>query len=481
MGTILIVDDNQDMRWTLSNILKEEGYETIIAGDGERAIREVKHKSPDLVLLDIKLPGMDGMKVLESIKEIDKDLIVVMLTAFGDVHGAVRAMKIGAFDYITKPFDNEELVLIIKKAFQTKYLCKEVEVLRKRLGEKNAIEEVMGESLQIKQVLNQVNIIAPTNMTVILQGESGTGKELISQMIYQKSKRKDMPFVAVDSGAIPETLVESELFGYEKGAFTGADERKDGKFEQANKGTLFLDEITNLPEGVQAKLLRVIQERKLQHLGGRKDINIDVRIIVATKTNLPEAVRDGKFRDDLFHRLNEFHINLPPLRERKEDIPVLAKYFLDEANQELDKKIKGFSGEAMKFFLSYNWPGNVREFKNLIKRAVLLSDSEDILPRHLSLNIAGSQNKPDFSIGSSLLLETGGLNVLSVSFDEAAKEFERNLIKKTLETASGNKAKAAEILQINRKALYRKMKSLNLLDGSTSPCDKLRALPERVK
>ncbi|MFZ2937698.1 MAG: sigma-54 dependent transcriptional regulator, partial [Candidatus Omnitrophota bacterium] len=308
METILIVDDNQDMRFTLSNILKEEGYETITAGDGERAIKEVKHKSPNLVLLDIKLPGMDGMKILEDMKKIDKDLIIIMLTAFGDVQGAVRAMKIGAFDYITKPFDNEEIVLIIKKALQTQYLSKEVEVLRKRLGEKTAIEEVMGESPQIKQVLNQVNIIAPTNMTVILQGESGTGKELISQMIHQKSKRKDKPFIAVDCGAIPETLVESELFGYEKGAFTGADERKEGKFEQANGGTLFLDEISNLTDGIQMKLLRIIQEKKVQHLGGRKDIKIDVRIIVATKTNLSEAMRVGKFRDDLFHRLNEFHI-----------------------------------------------------------------------------------------------------------------------------------------------------------------------------
>ncbi len=215
----------------------------------------------------------------------------------------------------------------------------------------------------------------------------------------------------------------------------------------------FLDEITNLSDGIQAKLLRVIQERKLQHLGGRKDINIDVRIIVATKTNLSEAVRAGKFRDDLFHRLNEFHINIPPLRERKEDIPILAKYFLDEANQELNKKIKGFSGEAMKFFLNYSWPGNVRELKNLIKRAVLLSDSKNILFCHLSLNTAESQNKTDL---------TDGLNTSTVSFEDAAKEFERNLIKKALETASGNKVKAAEILQINRKALYRKMKSLNL-------------------
>ena len=451
METILIVDDNRDMQFTLSNILKDQGYETICAPDGERAIKEVKKKSPNLALLDIKLPGMDGMKILEEMKQIDKNLIIIMLTAFGDVKDAVRAMRLGAFDYITKPFDNEEIVLIIKKAFQTQYLSKEVEALRKRLGEKTAIEEVMGESPQIKQVLNQVNIIAPTNMTVILQGESGTGKELISQMIHQKSKRADKPFIAVDCGAIPETLVESELFGYEKGAFTGADERKEGKFEQANGGNLFLDEIGNLTDAIQMKLLRVIQEKKVQHLGGKKDITIDVRIIVATKTNLSEAMRVGTFRDDLYHRLNEFQINLPPLRERREDIPVLAKYFLEEANHELNRNIKGFSNEVIKFFVSYNWPGNVRELKNLVKRAVLLSDSEQINPSHLSLNNTAAVSPNKANSADNL-----------TSFSDASKAFERDLIKNALEKAEGNKIKAAKILQINRKALYRKMKSLNL-------------------
>lgn len=390
-----------------------------------------------------------------KMKKIDKDLIVIMLTAYGDVKGAVEAMKLGAFDYITKPFNNEELALIIKNAIKTQYLSKEVESLRKRLGEKTAIEEVMGESPQIKQVLNQVNIIASTNMTVIIQGESGTGKELISQMIHQKSKRKDKPFIAVDCGAIPETLVESELFGYEKGAFTGADERKEGKFEAANDGTLFLDEVTNLSDAMQMKFLRVVQERKLQHLGGRKDIKVDVRIIVATKTNLSDVVRAGRFRDDLFHRLNEFHINLPLLRERKEDIPVLAKYFLDEANNELNKKIKGFQAEAMKFILNYHWPGNVRELKNLIRKAVLLSDSEDISCQHLSIN------HPTEAASTIALQNTLDLQE-NYSFKDITQEFERGVINDALAKAGGNKIKAAKILHINRKALYRRMKSLDL-------------------
>lgn len=456
METILIVDDNKDMQFNLSNILKDEGYETKTCGSGARAIREVKKGSPNLVLLDIRLPGMDGMKVLEEMKKINKDSIIIMLTAYGDVKDTVRAMKLGAFDYITKPFDNEGIILTIKKALQTQSLSKEVESLRKRLGEKIAIEEVMGESPQIKQVLKQVKIIAPTNMTVILQGESGTGKELIAQMIHQNSLRKDKPFVAIDCGAIPETLTESELFGYERGAFTGAEAQKEGKFEQANEGTLLLDEVTNLPEGAQVKLLRVIQERRLQHLGGKKDIKVDVRIIVATNTNLFETTRAGKFRDDLFHRLNEFHLPLPALRERKEDIPILAKHFLGEASQELNKKVQGLSGKTMKFLLDYHWPGNVRELKNVIRRALLLAESNEIGPEHLSLNNTSLpknlQFQQDLDKGISLHEITKG----------ATKQIEQDIIKQSLAKAGGNKTKAAKILKIDRMTLYSKIKEFQL-------------------
>ena len=467
METILIVDDNADLRFNLSSILQDAGFKAIAVEDARKALREVKRQSPNLALLDIRLPGMDGMKLLEEMKKIDKDLIVIMLTAYGDVKGAVEAMKLGAFDYITKPFNNEELALIIKKALQTQYLSREVESLRKKLGEKGATEEVMGDSPKIKQVLSQVNIIAPTNMTVILQGESGTGKELIAQMLHQKSKRSDKPFVAVDCGAIPETLVESELFGYEKGAFTGADERKEGKFEAANEGTLFLDEITNLSDAIQMKFLRVVQERKLQHLGGRKDIKVGVRIIVATKTNLSDEVRAGRFRDDLFHRLNEFHIDLPPLRERKEDIPVLAKYFLDEANNELNKKIKGFSAEAMKFLLEYPWPGNVRELKNVIRRAVLLTDSEYIQPTffslsplHLSSGVGVNNAFPlnDFNLQQDLE-EMASLRSIT---KKVTRRIEEEAIKQALAKAGGNKSLAAKILKIDRMTLYSKIKEFQL-------------------
>jgi len=452
---ILVVDDDNDLRFNLSNILKDEGYDVLAVGDGREALKAVQNNSPILVLLDIRLPEMDGMKILEKMKELNHNLAIIMLTAVTDVKDAVKAMRLGAYDYITKPFDNEELILTIKKALSTQYLSREVESLRRRLGERLAIEDVMGESPQIKQVLKQVETIAPTNMTVIIQGASGTGKELIAQLIHQKSLRKDKPFVAIDCGAIPETLVESELFGYERGAFTGAETRKEGKFEQANEGTLLLDEIANLTDAVQMKLLRVIQERRLQHLGGKRDIRIDVRIIVASNVNLSEAVRAGKFRNDLYHRLNEFQIELPKLTERKEDIPILAKYFLDEADSEFNKKVNGISSEAMKFLLNYSWPGNVRELRNIIKRAVLLAESDSIELGNFppdNLKLYGDRRKTDVTQS----LDKG------VSFEEITKETEKDLIKKALERSGGNKIKAAEILKMNKKTLYRKIKKLGL-------------------
>jgi len=456
MKKILLVDDDKDMRDILSSLISSEGYETITAGDGRKALKEISAHSPDLVLLDIRLPEMDGMKVLEEIKKIDKNLPVIMLTAYEDVKGAVQAMKSGAFDYITKPFDNEEMVLNIKRALQTCYLSREVENLRKILEGKRIVERFLGESPPIKQILNQVKIIAPTSMTVIIQGESGTGKELIARMIHQESPRHDKPFIAIDCGTIPENLVESELFGYERGAFTGADKRKEGSFESANGGTLFLDEMINLPLPLQVKLLRVIQERKVQHLGGTKEIKIDVRIIAATNAILADEVKDGRFRGDLYYRLNEFNINLPPLREREEDIPSLAKYFLEEANLEFNKKIEDISGEAMKSLLNYHWPGNVRELRNVIRKAVLLTDSNYIGEINLSSDVTSNCEK----IGLSADLDKG------ISLREATRkiteEAEKKVIKEALGVAKNNKSKAAKILKIDRMTLYSKIKSLGL-------------------
>jgi len=454
MEKILIVDDDKDFQFTVYNILKDEGYEVIVTNNGTGAFNKIKRTSPDLVLLDIKLPDINGMKILERIKKTDKDLIVIMITGYGHINETVKAMKLGAFDYITKPFDNRELIIRIKKALQAQYLNKELESLRKIVGENIVTKEVMGEGPQIKRVLNQLKIIAPTNLSVIIQGESGTGKELIAQMIHQVSKRKDEPFITIDCGTIPVELAESELFGYEKGAFTGSDSKKEGRFEQANGGTLFLDEINNLSDAIQMKLLRVIQERKLQHLGGKKDININVRIIVATNVDLYKAVKSGKFRNDLFHRLNEFHILIPPLRERKEDIPTLAKHFLNMANKELNRKIKGFSADAMKFLHNYSWPGNVRELKNAIRRAVILTDYD--VSEYISLTSLSADMKQQEEIEMIKTFEEG------FSFGEIIKNFERNLIQKALEKADNNKTQAAKILKIQRKALYRKMEKLGL-------------------
>ena len=460
MKRILIVDDDKDLRFNLSCILKEEGHEVIAASDGKQALNALAENVPDLVLLDVRLPGIDGVELLEEMKKIEKNLPIIMLTAYSDVKSAVKAMKLGAFDYITKPFDNEELILVIKKALHTQSLSREVEYLRKKLDQAPvSIEETMGDSPQIKQVLKQVEIIAPTNMTVILQGESGTGKELIAKLIHEKSLRKDKPFIAIDCGAIPDTLVESELFGYEKGAFTGAEERKEGKFEQANGGTLFFDEITNIPNSIQMKLLRAVQERKFQHLGGKKDISVDVRIIVATNINLSEAVKIGRFRDDLFHRLNEFHIDLPSLRERKEDLPILTKYFLHEANKDLNKKVEGFSGEVMRFFLNYHWPGNVRELKNVIKRAVLLTDSKDITPACLTLNNGHHTTQPHLQPDDSASNEGASLREAK---EKSAGQIEEKMIKEAMVKAGGNKTKAARILKIDRTTLYSKINEFQI-------------------
>jgi len=463
METILIVDDNADLRFNLSTVLKDEGYVPIAAEDGKRALKVVEKNPPNLVLLDIRFPGMDGMKVLEKMKKLDKDLIIIMLTAYGDVKDAVKAMKLGAFDYISKPFNNEELILIIERALKTQRLSREVETLRTRLGEKTGIKEIAGQSPQIKQVLSQVKAIAPTDMTVIIKGESGTGKELIAQMIHQKSLRKDKPFVAVDCATLPETLVESELFGYEKGAFTGADACKIGKFEAAEKGTVFLDEIGNLTTQIQVKLLRVLQERKIERLGGQNPIEVDVRIISATNRDLDKAVRDGELREDLYHRVNVFEIVLPPLREREDDIVLLSRYFLDKFSKELNKSIKGFSDEVIELFKYYSWPGNVRELENTVKSAIVLA-KDRILPVHLPYHFHKKVEigKRDGDSAFSNLKREPDRMPLKEAKRNMTTDLEKHFIEKTLADTNWNKKKAAKVLDIDYKSLFRKIKKYGI-------------------
>ncbi len=463
MAKILIVDDNKNMQIILQNLLVDEGYEVISATKGKDGLKAITEQSPDLVLLDIHLPEMNGIEILQQITKLGKEILVIMITAYGDVETAVETMKLGAYDYITKPFVNEELKIVIRKALDTNELKHEVKVLRQQLELKKINDVPMGNSPAIMRILKQVELVATTDMSVIIQGKSGTGKEVIANLIHQKSKRKNKAFIPIDCGAIPDTLVESELFGYQKGAFTGASSAKKGKFEVANGGTLFLDEITNLPPSAQAKILRVIQEKKITKVGGTEPVNIDVRIIVATNLDIIRAVQENNLREDLFHRLNEFTISLPSLKERKNDLPIIAEQFLKEANIELDKKIKGFLPEVMSILESYSWPGNVRELKHVIKKAVLLEETDHITPNVLDLEFGQTQKNP-FKESLDKYYEMITLEGSSISEITAivSAEMEHILIKRILVEAKYNKSKAARILGIDRNTLYSKLKNLGI-------------------
>ncbi|MEI6613555.1 MAG: sigma-54 dependent transcriptional regulator [Chrysiogenales bacterium] len=466
MNKILVVDDDLDFSFNLSAILRENGFEVMTAANGREALLKILDDRPDLVLLDLRLPDIDGMKILQTMKESNPDLDVIIITAYIDVKDAIRAMKLGAYDYITKPFDNEELLLTINKTLHVQQLRGEIVNLKERLAEQIHVEKAMGDSVQIKKVLTKVAMVAPTDFTVIIQGESGTGKEVVANLLHQKSLRKDNAFIAIDCSAIPETLIEAELFGHEKGAFTGADRKKEGKFELANEGTLFLDEIANLSDGVQAKLLRVLQERKLQHLGGNKDIKINVRLIAASKINLFEAAQQGKFRDDLYYRLNEFLIEIPRLCEREGDIAFFANYFLEKTNHELHKNISGISSEAMRLLFNHKWPGNVRELKNTIRRATLVAASAQIIPADLLLEQTDSGPKPGGNAApthaklvSSVLAGTISMKKM---VNKISAEAEKEVIRKALLKTGGNKSKAAKLLKIERVTLYAKIKELKI-------------------
>jgi len=454
---ILIIDDEPDIRHVLSELLQTEGFEVSQADCGETGLKLIKKDAIDLVLLDKVIPEkMNGIEVLKEIKKLDPTIIVIILTGYGELKSAVEAMKSGAYDYLTKPFDKDELLLTVKRALETRSLTIEVKNLRGRLATRQSLEVMMGNSNVIKRIHSQVEKVATTDFTVLLQGESGTGKEIVAQAIHNLSLRKDGPFVAVDCGAIPDTLVESELFGYEKGAFTGADSRKEGQFELAHQGTIFLDEISNLPFQVQKKLLRLIQEKKVQHLGGKKVINVDVRIIAATNENVVHLVETGHFRSDLFYRLAEFMIVMPPLREREEDILHLADRFLKEANQELKKQIQGFTNEAKKMLLCYKWKGNVRELKNVIRRAVLLSEGDIGIEQLLFDNTKFSAIDSEYQVD---LNDTYSLR--QITKDNVAK-IEKYVIHKALIQTRGNKNKAAKLLEVDYKTLHTKIKNYGI-------------------
>ena len=383
---ILVIDDEPEQGWIFSKVLSEEGYQVLTATDGPAGLKKIENESPDLVILDIKMPGMDGLETLRRIKEINVELLVIMLTAYETVQTAVKSMKMGAYDYLSKPIDNEKLKIIIKNALKTLDLTQEVFRLKEELKERFKFASLDGESAAMQKLYALLEKAISTDVSVLLRGESGTGKELAARIIHYNSLRKDKPFITVDCATLPETLVESEIFGYEKGAFTGAISRKLGKCELANEGTLFLDEVGNLSLDTQKKLLRMLQEREIVRLGSNKPIKIDVRIVTATNTNLEELIKKRVFREDLYYRLKEFSIVLPPLREREEDVLLLARLFLNEFNKEFNKKVKEISPEAMALLMRYSWPGNVRELKNVMRSSVLLA-KKYILPENFPQEI----------------------------------------------------------------------------------------------
>jgi DNA-binding NtrC family response regulator len=451
MRKILIVDDEVSVRDSLRMIFKKD-YQVIMAGSAEEAIIKVKSEEPDLIFLDIIMPEKDGMQALKEIRGMHPQIPVIMLTATKTLKTAVEAMKLGAYDYITKPFDVEELKLIAQKALESRDLRRENRRLQGEVEERYHFDNIIGKSKEMRDIYATIRQIAEKNSTVLIHGESGTGKELVARAIHYNSHRKNKPFVAVNCAAIPETLIESELFGHEKGAFTDAQTRRIGHFELADQGTLFLDEVSELILPTQAKILRALQERDFVRVGGGKTISVDVRLISATNKNLEEMMARGAFRSDLFYRINVVPLTIPPLRKRKEDILLLAKHFLDKHAGVGKKKI---SPEAMDILIAYDWPGNVRELENIIERIVVLTTSDTITP----------DDVPS-SLKTESRVELIKLGVLDgrISFEEAEKEFERDIIIEALKKSNFVQTRAADLLGISRRILKYKMDKYSIAE-----------------
>ena len=470
MRRILLIDDDMDMCSLLSHFLKRKGFETDMAYTGPKGVAKFKESKFDVVLCDFRLGDMDGRRVLQEVKAIDPQVTVIIITGYSDVKMAVDVMRHGAFDYITKPLIPEEVLNVINRGLS------EAGQHPESLAAKNASggngvsaarqhitssdEFLVGVSPVTVELYKQIALVAPTNYSVILYGESGTGKEVIAKTIHQSSNRQNKPFIAVDCGILSRELAASELFGHIKGSFTGAFADKEGIFEVADGGTLFLDEVANLPLDVQTTLLRVIQERKFKRVGSNKDISTDTRVIVASNENLQEAYRKGKFREDLYHRFNEFSLSIPPLRERKEDIPLFSQFFLDKACRELNKNLDGFDEEVEQLFLNYGWPGNLREMRNVIRRAGLLSPSGKITANVLPWEIIGNPTRPgmDMSLVSEEQPATAPRQA-PLDLRDAASHAEYETIMNVLKQVRFNKTKAAEVLKIDRKTLYNKIRN----------------------
>lgn len=453
METILVVEDKESMAEMLRETLHGEGYTVVVARDAREGIDCLREKKVDLVLTDLKLPDMTGIDVLKASKEENYLTPVIVMTAFGSVESAVAAMKEGAFDFITKPFDTDHLLLLIRRALENQRLLRENILLKEEVTSRYGLPTIIGKSRKIVEVAHMVQKVAPTKTTVLILGESGTGKELFARAIHHLSNRKQFPFVPINCAAIPKTLLESELFGHEKGSFTGADSRKLGKFELADKGTIFLDEIGDMDLSLQAKLLRAIEVGEIERVGAISPIRLDVRIVAASNKDLGQAVEEKTFRDDLFYRLNVFPIRVPPLRERKEDIPLLVEYFIVKYGREMKSGVKKISREALDLLMAYRWKGNVRELENTIERAVILCDGDTITPEHLVPGAETSPAFPEFSVMSGTLEHVA---------KEASRIAETRRIVSALQETRGNKSKAAELLQVSYKTLLTKIKEYRI-------------------
>lgn len=449
MKTILIADDEKNMRWILEKNIKSEGFNVIEAADGREAFNLFVDKEPDLAILDYRMPGVDGLEVLRRIKTINSKIPVIIITAHGSTDAAVEAMKLGAADYLSKPFEIDELKITIRKALNIESMSKEIDALRFQISE-NLDHQIIGASQKLREIFQIIDKVAETQATVLIYGESGTGKELIANYIHNRSIRKEKPYIKINCGAIPENLLESELFGYEKGAFTGASGRKFGRFDRAEGGTLFLDEIGELSLALQVKLLRVLQEHEYERVGGTEVLKSDVRIIAATNKDLDKLVEDGKFREDLLYRLKVIPIYLPALRERKEDIPLLAEYFLKKYSKELNKDDISIDRETMDILLRYEFPGNIRELENIIERVVILSNDNIISPSTLPKEVVkGSYyNKNDLFV-----IPEGGISLEAV---------EESFVRQALKMSNGNQTQAANLLGISRHALIYRMEKFKL-------------------
>jgi len=441
---ILVVDDEPLVRNFLKEVLEAEDYEVLTTEDGLSALKEVERGGIDLVITDVRMPKLNGIELLKEVKKRSPSTLVVVITAYGTIENAVEAMKNGACDYITKPLSPEQIKLAIQKASQHKNLLNENRYLRSEVSQRYNFEQLIGRSPQMRRVYEMIDRVAPTNATVLIQGESGTGKELVARAIHYRSPRKDKPFVKVNCAALPEDLLESELFGHERGAFTGAVSKREGRFELADRGTLLLDEISETSPAFQAKLLRVLQEQEFERVGGSKTIKVDVRVIATTNKDLKQAIREGKFREDLYYRLNVLPIYLPPLRERKEDIPLLVQHFLEKYSRQNGLRIKSLSKKCLDMMMQYEWPGNVRELENVIERAVVMSEGETIFPENISLS--SPVQKMGLSFPEEITLE----------------EMEKRLILHTLQRTGGNRTEAAKILGISVRTVRNKLKKYGM-------------------